>query len=190
MAGDGAPGAVDDPFARHGSEQSRRSRRFPQDDRVPGRLHPPCGCGVVICDLGRPTRWRRWNARMLTLVDGGWSIQLTVSHLPDLGPGRFYECWYADSDSRPGHPDLITAGTFTTGRSGTATVQMWCTAEPPQLLHHANHRRGRRRRRPARPRHSHRHRHHLAMGWHSDHMCRIACGTGHRSFGRAPRSGE
>ena len=120
-------------------------------------------------------RWRRWNARMLTLAaavvvavgvgvgllasqagggpsfaialhpaagqaasgqavahqaDGGWSIQLTVAHLPDLGPGRFYECWYAGPGSRPGHPRLITAGTFTVGRSGTATVQMWSAADP------------------------------------------------------------
>jgi anti-sigma-K factor RskA len=123
----------------------------------------------------RRARWRRWNARMLTLAaavviavgvgvgllvsqtggglsftiplhssagqaaagqavahqaDGGWSIQLTVAHLPDLGPGRFYECWYAGPGSRPGHPRLITAGTFTVGRSGTATVQMWSAADP------------------------------------------------------------
>ena len=32
--------------------------------------------------------------------------------------------------SRPGHPDLITAGTFTTGSSGIATVQMWSAADP------------------------------------------------------------
>jgi anti-sigma-K factor RskA len=123
----------------------------------------------------RRARWRRWNARMLTLAaavviavgvgvgllvsqtrgglsftyplhpsagqaaagqavahqaDGGWSIQLTVRHLPDLGPGRFYECWYTGSDGRPGHPQLITAGTFTVGGSGTATVQMWSAADP------------------------------------------------------------
>ena len=122
----------------------------------------------------RRARWRRWNARMLTLAaavvvavgvgvgllasqsgggpsftiplhpaagqaaagqavahqaDGGWSIQLTVSRLPDLGPGRFYECWYA-GPGRPGHPRLITAGTFTVGGSGTATVQMWSAADP------------------------------------------------------------
>ena len=120
-------------------------------------------------------RWRRWNARMLTLAaavvvavgvgagllasqsggglsfaialhpaagqaasgqavahqaDGGFSIQLTVAHLADLGPGRFYECWYAGPGSRPGHPRLITAGTFTVGGSGTATVQMWSAADP------------------------------------------------------------
>jgi hypothetical protein len=60
----------------------------------------------------------------------GWSIQLTVRHLHDLGRGRFYECWYAGPGSRPGHPDLITAGTFTTGSSGIATVQMWSAADP------------------------------------------------------------
>lgn len=63
-------------------------------------------------------------------ADGGWSIQLTVHHLPDLGPGRFYECWYAGPDSRPGHPQLITAGTFTVGPAGTATVHMWSAADP------------------------------------------------------------
>jgi anti-sigma-K factor RskA len=63
-------------------------------------------------------------------ADGGWSIQLTVRHLPDLGPGRFYECWYAGPGSRPGHPDLITAGTFTVGPSGTATMHMWSAADP------------------------------------------------------------
>lgn len=63
-------------------------------------------------------------------ANGGWSVQLTVHRLPDLGPGRFYECWWANSDSRPGHPDLITAGTFTVGRSGSAVLQMWSAAAP------------------------------------------------------------
>jgi len=63
-------------------------------------------------------------------ADGGWSIQLTVAHLPDLGPGRFYECWYAGPASRPGRPRLITAGTFTVSRTGTATAQMWSAADP------------------------------------------------------------
>jgi Anti-sigma-K factor rskA/Putative zinc-finger len=60
----------------------------------------------------------------------GWSIQLTVKHLPPLGPGQFYECWYAGPGNRPGHPELITAGTFTVGRSDTASVTMWSAANP------------------------------------------------------------
>jgi anti-sigma-K factor RskA len=65
-----------------------------------------------------------------TQAGGGWSVQLTVAHLPDLGPGRFYECWWAGPGSRPGHPVLITAGSFTVGRSGSATAQMWTAANP------------------------------------------------------------
>ena len=64
---------------------------------------------------------------------GGWQIQLTVKHLPALGPGQFYECWYAGPGNRPGHPDLITAGTFTVGRSGAANVTMWSAADPHQF---------------------------------------------------------
>ena len=61
---------------------------------------------------------------------GGWSIQLTARHLKQLGPGQFYECWYASRASRPGHRELITAGTFTVGASGTVSVQMWSAADP------------------------------------------------------------
>jgi len=63
-------------------------------------------------------------------ADNGSSIQLTVAHLADVGPDKFYECWWIGSDNRPGHPDVINAGTFTVGRSGTATVQMWAAANP------------------------------------------------------------
>jgi len=63
-------------------------------------------------------------------ADGGWSIRLTVNHLPPLGPGQFYECWYAGPGNRPGHPELITAGTFILGRSGTGSFTMWSAADP------------------------------------------------------------
>jgi hypothetical protein len=63
-------------------------------------------------------------------AQSGWSIQLTVHGLKDLGSGRFYECWYAGPRNRPGRPDLIAAGTFAVGRSGSATVQMWSAADP------------------------------------------------------------
>ncbi len=61
---------------------------------------------------------------------GGWQIQLTVRHLPASAKGRFYECWYAGPGNRPGHPELITAGTFTIGRSGGGTFTMWSAADP------------------------------------------------------------
>ena len=59
-------------------------------------------------------------------VAGGYEIQLTAKDLPKLGPGEFFECWYADPDSRAGHLDLITGGTF----SGNGTFTMWTAADP------------------------------------------------------------
>jgi hypothetical protein len=70
-----------------------------------------------------------------TQAGGGWSVQLTVAGLPDLGPGRFYECWWAGPGNRPGHPVLVSAGTFTVDRSGTATAQMWTAANPGTFQH-------------------------------------------------------
>ena len=63
-------------------------------------------------------------------ADGGWLIQLTAANLPKLGKGQFYECWYARQDARPGHPQLITAGTFV---SGNGTVTMSSAADPAEF---------------------------------------------------------
>ena len=63
-------------------------------------------------------------------TDSGWSIQLTVAHLPSLGQGQFYECWWVGPGNRPGHPALVSAGTFVVGSSGTATAHMWAAADP------------------------------------------------------------
>jgi anti-sigma-K factor RskA len=65
--------------------------------------------------------------------NGGWEIQLTVDHLAALPSGQFYECWYAGPDNRPGHPDLITAGTFVVNHSGNGTFTMWSAANPAQF---------------------------------------------------------
>jgi hypothetical protein len=64
---------------------------------------------------------------------GGWSITLSVHGLKDLGAGRYYECWYTGPGRRPGRRELIPAGTFTTGRSGTASITMWSAADPGQF---------------------------------------------------------
>ena len=60
----------------------------------------------------------------------GWSVQLTAKHLPVPGPGQFYQCWWVGPGNRPGHPRLVSAGTFTASRSGAATMQMWTAADP------------------------------------------------------------
>ena len=63
-------------------------------------------------------------------VTGGYAIELTVKNLPKLAKGQFYECWYAGQNNRPGHPELITAGTFN-GSNGT--FHMWSAADPAKF---------------------------------------------------------
>lgn len=65
---------------------------------------------------------------------GLWSIQLTVHGLKDLGPDGFYEGWYVPA-SQPGHPDLIPAGTFAVGSSGSATFTMTSAADPAAIAY-------------------------------------------------------
>jgi hypothetical protein len=60
-------------------------------------------------------------------IHGGYKIQLTTKDLPKLGPGQFFECWYAGPNNRPGHPQLITGGTFS---SSNGTFTMWSAADP------------------------------------------------------------
>lgn len=66
-------------------------------------------------------------------MPGGWSIQLSVHGLTPLAAGEFYECWFAAAGNRAGHLVLISAGTFSTGRSGSASVSMWSAADPRQF---------------------------------------------------------
>jgi Anti-sigma-K factor rskA len=63
-------------------------------------------------------------------ADSGWSVQLSAVDLPESGPGQFYQCWWVGPGNRPAHPRLISAGTFTVGPSGTATLQMSTAADP------------------------------------------------------------
>jgi anti-sigma-K factor RskA len=60
----------------------------------------------------------------------GWSVHLTADHLPKLSSGQFYQCWWVGAGNRPGNPRLVSAGTFTVGPSGTASVQMSTAANP------------------------------------------------------------
>src|SRR5690348_6257351 len=56
---------------------------------------------------------------------GSWNITLTVRHLKDVGPKRWYECWYI---SRDGH--AVSAGTFVVPPSGNWTFPMTSSADP------------------------------------------------------------
>ena len=66
-------------------------------------------------------------------TDSGWSVQLTAHHLPEPRPGQFYQCWWVGTGNRSGHPSQVSAGTFTVGPSGTASVQMSTAADPDDI---------------------------------------------------------
>jgi hypothetical protein len=76
----------------------------------------------------RPPPGQSGSASAITHeINGGYQTQLTAKDLPKLGSGQFFECWYAGPDNRPGHPQLISGGTFS---SSNGTFTMWSAADP------------------------------------------------------------
>lgn len=92
-------------------------------------LQPAVANAVVIPLHARPSVTGSGQAAAQHTANG-WSIRLTVHGLKELGHGGFYECWYVGPGDRHGRPDLMIAGQFTVGASGSATVQMWSAANP------------------------------------------------------------
>jgi hypothetical protein len=85
---------------------------------------------AAVIVLRSPSSGPAAGRAVVTRQAGGWSIRLSVHGLRPPGPGRFYECWYAGPGNRPGHRELITAGTFTVGQDGHGTFTMWSAADP------------------------------------------------------------
>lgn len=96
----------------------------------PSSSRPSAPVEAYTVALRSPLSQHSSGQAVATHTDSGWSIKLTVTHLANLGPGKFYECWWLGPGNRPGHPVLITAGTFIVGSSGSATAQMWTAADP------------------------------------------------------------
>ena len=83
---------------------------------------------VVASYVLRPWPGQSGSASAITdEINGGYQTQLTAKDLPKLGSGQFFECWYAGPDHRPGHPQLISGGTFA---SSNGTFTMWSAADP------------------------------------------------------------
>jgi hypothetical protein len=85
---------------------------------------------AAVIALRSPSGGPATGRAVVTHQAGGWSIRLSVRGLRPLGPGRFYECWYAGPGNRPGHHELITAGTFTVGQDGHGSFTMSSAADP------------------------------------------------------------
>src|SRR5690348_15942649 len=82
------------------------------------QLTPPRGSGQAASAASGSAAARQDSS-------GSWNITLTVRHLKDVGPKRWYECWYI---SRDGH--AVSAGTFVVPPSGNWTFPMTSSADP------------------------------------------------------------
>jgi hypothetical protein len=85
------------------------------------QLAPPHGSGQAASAPSGSAAARQDSS-------GSWNITLTVRHLKDVGPKRWYECWYV---SRNGH--AVSAGTFVVPSSGNGTFPMTSSADPREF---------------------------------------------------------
>ena len=67
------------------------------------------------------------------LEPAGFKVVLHLHGLPPSHAGQYYGCWYVGPRDRRGQPQLITAGSFTVGRSGTADPTWWSAADPARF---------------------------------------------------------
>lgn len=82
------------------------------------QLAPPRGPGQAASAASGSATARQDSS-------GSWNITLTVRHLKDVGPGRWYECWYVNRDGQ-----AVSAGTFVVRPSGNETFPMTSSADP------------------------------------------------------------
>ncbi|HEX5297623.1 MAG TPA: anti-sigma factor [Streptosporangiaceae bacterium] len=82
------------------------------------QLAPPRGPGQAASAASGSATARQDSS-------GSWNITLTVRHLEDVGPERWYECWYVSRDGQ-----AVSAGTFVVPSSGNGTFPMTSSADP------------------------------------------------------------
>ena len=83
------------------------------------QLTPPRGPGQAASAASGSATARQDSS-------GSWNVTLTVRHLKDVGPERWYECWYVSRDGRR----AVSAGTFVVPSSGNGTFPMTSSADP------------------------------------------------------------
>jgi len=98
--------------------------------------------GVVVSQLGgggrgevielalaaQPGRTGRATAE-LRRVDDGVAIDMEVSGMAPNPPGSVYECWFVGQGDTLEQPNRVSAGTFTIGASGRASLRMHSAAD-------------------------------------------------------------
>jgi anti-sigma-K factor RskA len=62
-------------------------------------------------------------------VDDGVAVDMEVSGLAPNQPGTVYECWFVGPGDSLERPNRVSAGTFTVGASGRASLRMHSAAD-------------------------------------------------------------
>jgi anti-sigma-K factor RskA len=65
----------------------------------------------------------------LRRVDDGVAIDMEVSGMAPNPPGSVYECWFVGQGDTLEQPNRVSAGTFTIGASGRASLRMHSAAD-------------------------------------------------------------
>jgi hypothetical protein len=84
---------------------------------------------ALVAAEGGPGR----GTAVLRNVKEGREVRLDVSGLPANTPGTYYECWFVGPGDTEQRPNRVSAGTFTVGSDGTASMVMISAADPARF---------------------------------------------------------
>ncbi len=89
-------------------------------------VRPSGGTAFALADpSGGPAR----GVAHVHRTRDGLSVDLTVSHLPPTDANHVYQCWFVGPGDSLQNQNRISAGTFTVGSDGKASVHMMAAAD-------------------------------------------------------------
>jgi anti-sigma-K factor RskA len=83
---------------------------------------------VIQFSLAAPDGGSARGIATVRQVGDGLAITMEVSGLPPNPPGSVYECWYVGPGDTLEQPNRVSAGTFTVGTDGQASLRMHSAA--------------------------------------------------------------
>jgi hypothetical protein len=84
---------------------------------------------VIQFTLAAPDGGPARGIAQVRQVGDGLAITMEVSGLPPTPPGSVYECWYVGPGDALERPNRVSAGTFTVGTDGRASLRMHSAAD-------------------------------------------------------------
>lgn len=84
---------------------------------------------ALVAPDGGPAR----GTALVRATPEGREIELEVVGLAPSAPGTHYECWFVGDGDTLERPNRVSAGTFTVGADGRATLRMSTAADPARF---------------------------------------------------------